>query len=293
MGDFQTKELLSLGELENLAPIFRGKVGNALARGLMRMLSIDRINGIYARNYGLVGPDFASAVLSDAGFEYRICREDETSDLSDLLPQGPFITISNHPCGHLDGISLVDIFGHLRPDYKVMVNRILSRIKPLEDSFITVTPTGKDRLPPTGASVKGVKEALCHLRDGGALGLFPSGAVSDLSLKDGYIRDREWQESVVRLIMKAKVPVLPVRFFDGNSMFYYSLGLLDWRIRLLRLPAEVFNKKGSVMRIGIGPLISVEEQQRFGKDVGAFRDFLRHSVYDLTPSCQTEHQHIR
>ena len=84
--------------------------------------------------------------------------------------------------------------------------------------------------------------------------------------------------------MKAGVPVIPVRFFDGNSAFYYSLGLIDWRIRLLRLPSEVFNKKGRTMRIGIGKVISVEEQKRFGNDVHAFRDFLRGSVYGMSPS---------
>ena len=93
--------------------------------------------------------------------------------------------------------------------------------------------------------------------------------------------DREWQEAVIKLIMKAQVPVIPVRFFDGNSAFYYSLGLIDWRIRLLRLPAEVFNKRGKIMHIGIGKVISVEEQKRFGNDVRAFGDYLRKSVYDM------------
>ena len=163
-----------------------------------------------------------------------------------------------------------------------MVNQILARIEPLEDSFIPVTPTGSSRTAPTAASVSGIKAALKHLRNGGGLGLFPSGAVSDLSLKERCIRDREWQEAVVRLIMKAQVPVVPVRFFNGNSWLYYSLGLIDWRVRLLRLPAEVFNKKGSTMHIGIGPVISVEEQKRFGTDIRAFRDFLRERVYDMT-----------
>jgi putative hemolysin len=148
-------------------------------------------------------------------------------------------------------------------------------IKPLENCFIQVTPTGTERTAPTSASVSGIKAALRHLRSGGSLGLFPSGAVSDLSIKDRCVRDREWQEAVIKLIMKAQVPVIPVRFFDGNSVFYYSLGLIDWRIRLLRLPAEVFNKRGKTMHIGIGKVISVEEQKRFGHDLRGFGEYLR------------------
>lgn len=281
--------LLGIDELERISPIFRGKAGNALSRALMRFLSVDKVNDLYDRNSVVNGPDFASAVLNDIGMKYDVGFEDTVDmlgtmqeTLSALVGEGPFITISNHPCGHVDGIMLVDLFGHTRPDYKVMVNKILARIEPLGDSFIPVTPTGSSRTAPTAASVSGIKAALKHLRNGGGLGLFPSGAVSDLSLKDRNVRDREWQEAVVRLIMKAQVPVVPVRFFNGNSWLYYSLGLIDWRVRLLRLPAEVFNKKGSTMHIGIGPVISVEEQKRFRTDIGAFRAFLRERVYDMT-----------
>lgn len=273
--------LLSVKELEQMSPVFTGKAGNAFARGLMHLFSIDRVNDLYDRNSAVKGPDFAAAVLEDVGFEYRISLDGNVVALADLLPPGPFITISNHPCGHLDGVSLVDIFGHFRPDYKVMVNQILARIKPLEGSFIAVTPTGNDRKTPTAASISGIKEALRHLRSGGPLGLFPSGAVSDLSLKERRIRDRQWQDAVIRLIMKAEVPVIPVHFLDGNSAFYYSLGLIDWRVRLLRLPAEVFNKRGRTMRIAIGQPISVDRQKEYGRDVAALREFLRSSVYEL------------
>lgn len=282
--------LLTVNKLEQVSPLFRGRSGNALAKGAMRLLAIDKVNELYDRNSALKGPDFAAAVLDDIGMDYELRFEgigsglDPFETLDDLIPDGPFITISNHPYGHADGISLVEVFGHIRNDYKVIVNKILGMIQPLEENFIQVTPTGSSRTAPTAASVSGIKAALTHLRSGGCLGLFPSGAVSDFSLRDRCIRDREWQEAVIRLIMKAGVPVIPVRFFDGNSAFYYSLGLIDWRVRLLRLPSEVFNKKGRTMRIGIGKVISVEEQKRFGNDVHAFRDFLRGSVYGMSPS---------
>lgn len=278
--------LLSIKELEQASSIFRGRVGNHMGRSLMHMLDVDGINQLYDRNSHLSGPEFAGSVLRDVGLNYTLSIFSSRSSnpyatLSDMLPDGPFITISNHPCGHLDGISLVDIFGHLRPDYKVMVNDILGRITPLEENFITVTPTGTRRTAPTSASISGIRAALQHLRSGGALGLFPSGAVSDLSMKDMSVRDRKWQEPVLRLIKKAGVPVLPVHFLDGNSDFYYALGLLSWKIRLLRLPAEVFNKKGKEFRICVGPLISPAMLDALPLDDGTLEVFLRSSVYHL------------
>ena len=268
-------DLISLNELERATPLFRGKCGNALCRGLMHILAIDKVNDLYRRNSIVNGPDFARAVLKDIGVEYEVLNPEVLKN----LPDGPFITISNHPYGHLDGVILVDLFGHIRPDFKVMVNKFLGRIRTLDENFICVTPVGEERISPTKDSIQGIKDAVAHIRTGGALGLFPSGAVSDLNLKDRSIRDREWQEPVIRLIRKMNVPIVPVHFLDRNSNFYYSLGLIDWKVRLLRLVSEVFNKKGKQTRVAIGEIISSEEQAVF-TDIREFGDYLRNKVYN-------------
>ena len=78
----------------------------------------------------------------------------------------------------------------------------------------------------------------------------------------------------------AKVPVLPIRFFDKNSFFFYFLGLINWRIRLLRMPQEVFNKKKQFPRIGVGQIITVEEQLKY-KSLNEYGTFLRNSIYQM------------
>ena len=268
--------LITSNEIESMSPMFRGKRGHLITDRLMRLLNIDKINDLYDRHKEIHGPDFASAILEDIGVKIQ------TEEFQ--VPDGAFITISNHPFGHIDGIALIDLFGHIRLDYKVMVNEILARIKNMNCSFITVTPTGNSRSAATASSIGGVREALQHLKEGHPLGFFPSGAVSDFSLKTMKVEDRQWQEPLIRLIRKARVPIIPVRFYDGNSPFYYSLGLIDWRIRLLRLPSEVFNKADKTFRVGIGRPISVTEQDRFGNDLNAFSTYLRSSVYNMFAS---------
>ncbi|MBQ4083890.1 MAG: 1-acyl-sn-glycerol-3-phosphate acyltransferase [Bacteroidaceae bacterium] len=278
--------LLTLQELEQMTPLFRGTAGRFMGRKAMRLLSIDRLNALYDRHSHLSGPDFAHSILQDLGIEYDVFAEtsEVMSQLRTLRNGQPFITISNHPYGSIDGIILADFFGHLCPSYKIMVNKILSRIEALSPSFISVTPTGVERTAATTESILGIRRALTQLRSGGALGLFPSGAVSDLSLRDHCIRDREWQPAIIRLIAKAQVPILPVRFFDGNSQFYYLLGLIDWRIRLLRLPSEVFNKAGRPARLSIAPFISVEQQQEYlsTHSIEEFGLWLRSKVYGMS-----------
>ena len=269
-----------------MSPLFRGRTGRMVGRSAMRLLSINRINALYERHSHLGGPDFACSVLRDLGIKYDVFAEtpDVLSQLTELRKGRPFITISNHPYGSIDGVILADYFGHLYPGYKLMVNKMLGRIKALSASFIPVTPTDAVHQSTTANSIIGIRHALEQLRSGRPLGLFPSGAVSDLCLRERCIRDREWQPAIIRLIAKARVPIVPVRFFDGNSLLYYLLGLIDWRVRLLRLPAEVFNKAGRPTRLSIAPIVSVEQQQEFlaTHTMEEFGLWLRSKVYGMT-----------
>ena len=236
--------LLTINELQGLSPVFKGKCGKFLAQGLMDISCVSRINELYDKYWFLKGPDFTDAVLSDLGVRYEI----KNKDVMNQLRNEAFITISNHPYGGIDGLILVDFVGHFRPDYKVMVNKVLGRIENLSDNFIDV--------------------------------IFPAGAISDINLLKFRVEDRQWQEPVIRLIKRLRMPVLPIRFNGGNSALFYSLGIIDWRIRLLKLPSELFNKKGKTVKLILGDLISPEQLDEY-HDIGALGNFLREKVYNL------------
>ena len=270
--------LLTSQEISRLSPLLRGRVGGALVRVAMRVLKVERANALYERHAHLRGPAFAGSVLRDLGVCYHASG---WTAVEALVPSQPFITISNHPYGGLDGLILADLFGHHRADYRIMANQLLARVEALAPTLISVSPIGAERAASTADSVAGVRRALQHLRRGGALGLFPAGAVSDLHVRHRAVYDRAWPLPMVRLIAKACVPILPVRFVDGNSWFYYALGLIHWRVRLLRLPAELFNKRGRPMRLVVGRVVTVAEQQAYlaTHDLESYGLWLRSKVY--------------
>jgi putative hemolysin len=270
-------KIVTVKDFEDYSSFFCGKRGNRWAELIMKVFAIERVNELYNRSSFCTGPQFASCLLNDLGVNYRIGNAERLK----YLPEGAFITVSNHPYGGLDGIILIDLFGGIRSDYKFMVNKLISMVKTMKDNFITVTPSGNKKNGISGASINGIRETMAHLNEGHPVGFFPSGAVSDFSLRELKIRDRKWQDSILRLIQKAKVPVLPVRFFDNNSAFFYFLGLINWMVRSFRLPSELFNKKKQNPRIGIGNLISVEEQQKYS-DIRLFGEFLRRKVYEMS-----------
>jgi putative hemolysin len=271
--------IITAEQAPTLSPVFQGRKGRLLFNLALRITGIDNINGTHDRleKAGVTpGPDFAKGILDDIDVDFQVGNPERLSS----LPEGPFIVIANHIYGHIDGICLVDLFGHQRPKSKVMVNEFLMWIHGLAPSFIPVNPTLGERKGATSTSINGVKEALLQLRSGEPLCLFPSGAVADLKPREHWtLSERDWQDAAVKLIRKARVPVIPVRFFDHNSAFYYGLGLIDYRIRFVRLFHEMYNKRGSHPRVGIGETISVAQQEAVPE--AHFKQFLRQSVYEM------------
>ena len=265
---------------KRLSPVFEGRMGKFLFNLATGITGIAKVNALHDRvdKVGVpYGPPFAKAILDDVGIDFRIGNPERL----DTLPEGPFVVIANHVYGHLDGICLLDLFGHQRPETKVLVNEMLTWIPGLAQNFIAVNPATLASNGVSDTSINGVKNALHQIREVGPLCIFPSGAVADLKPREHWtIRERDWQDAAIRLIRKAHVPVVPVRFFDRNSRFYYALGLIDYRVRFVRLFHEVFNKRGTCPRVGIGAPISVEEQEQY-TDIQAFKAFLRSSVYDM------------
>jgi putative hemolysin len=248
-----------------------------VAAGLTGVARINALHDRVDRAGTPYGAPFAKGILDDIGVDFRIGNAERLRD----IPEGPFIVIANHVYGHIDGICLLDLFGQRRPETKVLVNEMLTWIPGLAPNFIAVNPTLNAGQTASATSINGVKSALLQIREGGPLCMFPSGAVADIKPKEHWtLSERDWQDAAIRLIQKARVPVIPVRFFDRNSRFYYALGLIDYRVRFARLFHEMFNKRGTHPRLGIGEIISVEEQEKH-TDLQDFKDYLRHSVYDM------------
>ncbi len=273
---YPVNTLLSVDDMEKMSPLFRGRRGRCLARGLMNILGVSRLNRLYDNVSSYKNAECASKVIDEMKCNYLIGNANRL----DSLPKGPFITVSNHPYGGLDGVILAELIGRKRTDYKILVNNILARAKSLSGVFITVTPTTTERKAPDAITVKGVRTVITHISEGHPLGCFPSGAVSDFKLRSCTLQDREWQPSMLRMIKRARFPVVPIYFPDGNSPFYYFLGLLNWKIRLLRLPLEFFNKYKGKHRVIIGETLTVEEQDMH-EDLQDYGKWLRSRVYDM------------
>lgn len=268
-------DVLNYDDLRRMVPALDGH--EKLVNWLLHFLSVDKVNAVHAKCCDTPGPEFVRRLLLE---EFKIKLRIDNEQLLDNLPEGAFITVSNHPLGALDGIALIYIISSRRPKFKVMVNMILNQISAMRPNFIAVDAWASDDPKKRQVSVNGIRQALRQLKEGEPVGFFPAGAMSKTNWKN-QLEDRPWQKSVLQIIHRAKVPVIPIYFHDRNSRWCDFLGHAFWQGRSLRLPAEVFRKVGKEMHISIGNVISVEEQQAHGATPEQLGQYLREQTYKL------------
>jgi putative hemolysin len=250
-----------------------GFAGRLVAWLVMRILRISSINKIYNNNKEKTELNFLNAVLADCKIAFEIPEE----DLKRIPKNGSFITISNHPLGGIDGVLLMKLLVEKRADYKIIGNFLLHKIVPLQQYVMPVNPF--ENRKDVKSSLAGIKEALQHLQKGKPLGIFPAGEVSTYA--EGKLKvDKPWEEGAVRLIKKAKVPVIPIYFHAKNSRLFYVLSKMSDTFRTAKLPSEVMTQRNRVIKVRIGKPIAVKDQDDY-KDIPSFYEFIRKKTYML------------
>jgi len=250
-----------------------GFMGTFVGWTLMRVLNISTCNKIYDRNKHLEGLEFINALLDEFEVNFELPEE----DLKRIPKTGPFITISNHPLGGIDGILLLKLLLERRDDYKIIANFLLHRIVPLKPYVMPVNPFEEHKKVQN--SMIGFKSALSHLRAGSPLGVFPAGEVSTQK-KDKIIIDKPWEPAAMKLIKKAQVPVIPIYFHGRNSKSFYRWAKMSDTLRTAKLPSELLSQKDRVLKVRIGNPISLADQNEH-ESIASYTDFLRKKTYVL------------
>jgi hypothetical protein len=170
-------------------------MASGLRNRLSGFLAIDKVNRVYDNSGAWKGPDFTSRLLDDIGVSYLVGNAPRLKK----LPAGPFITVSNHPYGGLDGIITIDFMARIRPDYKFIVNRLLSMIKTLTAASYRFSRQAikiqASRRQASGASVMPLSTSRRGTRSAS-----PFGSRIRLQPQGYEVRDRRWQESILHLI---------------------------------------------------------------------------------------------
>ncbi len=243
-----------------------------VARALEAALGLSRLADIYdGRPPNSTPAEFLKYTLSALGVTLKI---NGSENLLDIPAEGPLLIVSNHPLGGLEGVAIASVIAEVRPDIQVLTNALLRRIPELADIFI-----GVDVLSSQAASgnVGGLKQVHQHLKQGGAVLIFPAGMVSAYEPEFKRIQDRAWSRLVGQLIKRYDCPCVPVYVDGRNSAYFYTAGRIHPRLRTLLLPRQLANKQGTDLPITVGKYIPAPEL-RLLQSPKAITDYLRVST---------------
>lgn len=223
------------------------------------------------------GRDFWQVIVERYGLTLDITG----GSLGHVPANGPLILIANHPYGILDGLMLGYILSKVRSDFRILAHRIFRRAEDLNRVILPVAFDDTSEAIRTNLQTRA--DALDHLGQGGAIGIFPGGTVSTARRPFGPPMDPLWRGFTARMIARSDATVVPVFFEGHNSRLFQLASHVHQNLRLALLIREFRARIDEPVRVVIGrPIPRAALDARRG-DTRAMMDFLREATYALSP----------
>lgn len=265
-----------------LAKASHMRPGDARIGLLTEVSGLKKLERFYNEIQHLHDLDFVAGVFRNLDLTIEVSDQ----DLENIPKQGGLVFVANHPYGAIDGLALVQVLGPVRPDLKVMANFLLQQLEPLKERFIGVNPFEQLR---SLSSFQGMRQAMAHVKEGGALAVFPAGEVSSWRTEVKGVADPRWKAPAVKLTQHLGVPVVPIWFDGANSMIFHMLGMIHPNLRTLALPNEMMRMRGRSVRMRIGKPIPAGDIAAF-TSADQLARFLRAKTYSLGSGLQVKRE---
>lgn len=176
--------------------------------------------------------------------------------LNNIPTEGPVIFVANHPFGGLEGVAMSHLLRKIRPDLKVLTNEMLTTIPEFENLFIGVDVLSKNA---QAKNARGIRQTMKHVKQGGALLIYPAGQVSTINVRTGKIEDRAWNNLVGTLMQHYQASCVPFFIHGRNSKLFYTAGLIHPRLRTALLPRELNNTAAKSPKLTVGSAIHYKD----------------------------------
>jgi putative hemolysin len=243
-------------------------------RSVEKLLGFHRFNAFYHAMPPVPAEIFPQTFLEAMGIQIQLDGKPR-----ETIPQsGPLLVVANHPFGLVEGMALDMLLLSVRLDSTVMLVRFLQAVPQFRQRGLFVGQRDKPRQ--RKASLEGWREAMKWVGRGGALLVFPAGAVERLQWRGMKTADQTWSPHVAALARRTGAQVVPVFVHGHNSWTSRFAGSLWPKLLELRLIAEAINKRGRTLRVTLGRVIEPEELAAFESD-GEAIGFLRAEMEKL------------
>jgi len=231
-------------------------VQRMLVRAVERVTGQRKLKAVYTRFRadGGTADTFWSEMLRRSAIQLDFDR----AAFATIPAEGPLLVVANHPYGLVDGFALCWLISQVRPDFKLLINSVLAQAPETQGHFLSLDFSGTRAAQAT--NVRSRAESRRHLESGGALLVFPAGAISTSPDRFGRrpAMDGPWQAFTGQLLQRGRCPVLPVYFEGQNSWLFQVASHYSQTLRLALIAGEIRRRFGTRLGMRIGTMIPFE-----------------------------------
>jgi putative hemolysin len=195
-----------------------GPVSNALIRGIEKISGQPRIRKLY---FDYVEEDQPFDNFWSDALDRLNISVDLERDFGAVIPRsGPTLVVANHPYGVIDGLVLCALTAKVRSDYKIITHRVLRQAPATMDKILPIDFDETEAALATNIQTR--QDAAAYLRQGGAVIIFPAGAISLAPNLIGDAYDKEWKTYAAKLATQPGTVTVPFLFDGQNSVLFQA-----------------------------------------------------------------------
>ncbi len=221
---------------------------------LKSVLGITQLNTLYSAVLakGGRGKDFWGKFLDEISVE--IIEENHENISALLSREEGNIVLCNCPHGGIDALVVMATCLKYKEKTKIVVPDIITEISAIKDQCIVLDTEGKH----LKKSYEEIRDFAC---EGGNVVIFGTDGIYK-GEKNGSVVG--WKSSVLKLISRLNLPIIPLFIKGANSLSYQALRSINPRLALIASIREVVNKRGGFIKIIDCPRIEANLFTSFG-----------------------------
>jgi len=266
-----------------------GSVSNAIIRCLEKVTGQPIVEKLYFDyvNDNLNPEYFWSDALDRLRIKLDVRKDIYNGVLASIPSTGRVVAIANHPYGVIDGLALCSIMAEARKDYKIITHRVLRQAPAVMDKILPIDFDETEAALQTNLESR--RQALKHLKHGGAIIIFPAGAISLSPNIVGAASDEPWKSFVAKLAMQPDTTTVPFYFEGRNSALFQIARKISLTLGYSLMFREICKRMGTELVVSMRPAIHSSELAEMANR-NVVTQFLRRQTYkgnDIVPEVQS------
>jgi len=266
-----------------------GSVSNAIIRCLEKVTGQPIVEKLYFDyvNDNLNPEYFWSDALDRLRIKLDVRKDIYNGVLASIPSTGRVVAIANHPYGVIDGLALCSIMAEARQDYKIITHRVLRQAPAVMDKILPIDFDETEAALQTNLESR--RQALKHLKHGGAIIIFPAGAISLSPNIVGAASDEPWKSFVAKLAMQPDTTTVPFYFEGRNSALFQIARKISLTLGYSLMFREICKRMGTELVVSMRPAIHSSELAEMANR-NVVTQFLRRQTYkgnDIVPEVQS------